>query len=346
MSHQTGISSAAELKDVFANARTNGDIRTIKVSIVDEQMVCSTCVNKQSDSWQDDFDDSTVTLLENDQPCYLLVQLSKKDEWVLITFSPDNATTREKMIYAGTRATLKSEFGGTYIVDEMFTTDHDEVTLSYYNQHTASKNAPPPLTAAEEELKDLKDNEEKTAHGVTTQQKLVGGIAFPLTNDADSALNDFKQGNVNHVELNIDLDKEIIYKMTAKNVSPSDFHGMVSTERAAYLIYKYAHRHNDEDTVSTFFIYSMPGYSISVKERMLYSSCKGPLIDTLESVYNIQIDRKVECDTNDELTEDFLYNEVHPVVNETRRAFSKPKAPGRKGPSRRPRRPAAQAAAE
>merc|ERR550534_1905054 len=110
------------------------------------------------------------------------------------------------MIYAGTRATLKSEFGGSYIKDEMFTTERDEVTLDYYNQHTTSKNAPPPLTAAEEELKDLKDSEEKTAHGVTTQQKLVGGIAFPLTNDADNALNDFKQDSVNHVELNVDVD--------------------------------------------------------------------------------------------------------------------------------------------
>ena len=37
----------------------------------------------------------------------------------------------------------------------------------------------------------------------------------------------------------------------------------------------------------------MPGYSIPIKARMLYSSCKAPLLDALESVFNIRIDKKV-----------------------------------------------------
>lgn len=32
------------------------------------------------------------------------------------------------------------------------------------------------------------------------------------------------------------------------------------------------------------FIYSMPGYSCSIKERMLYSSCKAPLLDLIQSL--------------------------------------------------------------
>lgn len=41
------------------------------------------------------------------------------------------------------------------------------------------------------------------------------------------------------------------------------------------------------------FIYSMPGYKCSVRERMLYSSCKNPLIDTVERNLNIEIEKKV-----------------------------------------------------
>ena len=41
------------------------------------------------------------------------------------------------------------------------------------------------------------------------------------------------------------------------------------------------------------FIYSMPGYSCSVKERMLYSSCKAPLIDLIESNLGLTISKKV-----------------------------------------------------
>jgi len=220
------------------------------------------------------------------------------------------------------------------------------VSIDGYQEFIESKNAPPPLTAAEEELKDQHDNEEKSGIGVSTKQKTVGGIAFPLTDDADSALNDFKQGNINHIELNVDVDKEIIYKMSAGNVQPSDFNDQISKERASYHVYKYSHRHNDEDTSSTFFVYSMPGYSVPIKARMLYSSCKGPLIETLETVYSLPIDQKVECDINDVLTEDFLYKEVHPAAVQSQRAFTKPKAPGRKGPARRPRRPAAQTASQ
>lgn len=44
--------------------------------------------------------------------------------------------------------------------------------------------------------------------------------------------------------------------------------------------------------VITVFIYSMPGYKCSIKERMLYSSCKSPLISKIESL-GIEITKKV-----------------------------------------------------
>lgn len=40
------------------------------------------------------------------------------------------------------------------------------------------------------------------------------------------------------------------------------------------------------------FIYSMPGYSCTIKERMLYSSCKGPLLDLIQSL-GVTIAKKV-----------------------------------------------------
>ena len=54
------------------------------------------------------------------------------------------------------------------------------------------------------------------------------------------------------------------------------------------------------------FIYSMPGYSVSIKERMLYSSCKNSVVDVLERVYSIPVDKKVEVDSGEELTVEFL----------------------------------------
>lgn len=41
------------------------------------------------------------------------------------------------------------------------------------------------------------------------------------------------------------------------------------------------------------FIYSMPGYKCSIKERMLYSSCKSRLLDTVEQEFCLEIAKKV-----------------------------------------------------
>ena len=38
---------------------------------------------------------------------------------------------------------------------------------------------------------------------------------------------------------------------------------------------------------SPVFIYSMPGYSVSIKERMLYSSCKNSVVEAIQKVRTI-----------------------------------------------------------
>lgn len=44
------------------------------------------------------------------------------------------------------------------------------------------------------------------------------------------------------------------------------------------------------------FIYSMPGYKCSIRDRMLYSSCKNPLVDMVENDFKIEIEKKVRAD--------------------------------------------------
>lgn len=44
----------------------------------------------------------------------------------------------------------------------------------------------------------------------------------------------------------------------------------------------------------TVFIYTMPGHNCSIKERMLYSSCKKGVIERLEQ-YGLHIDKRVSA---------------------------------------------------
>lgn len=104
---------------------------------------------------------------------------------------------RDKMLYAATRATLKKEFGGGHIKDEIFATvkvvvncpstswtekwlwqwrvyisatmtlcyfcdPQDEMSYKGYLTFKASQAAPLPLTTAEEELKQIKLSEVQT----------------------------------------------------------------------------------------------------------------------------------------------------------------------------------------
>ena len=54
------------------------------------------------------------------------------------------------------------------------------------------------------------------------------------------------------------------------------------------------------------FIDSMPGYSVPIKERMMYSSCRNAVVEVIETTLGIKLEKKIEIDTGAELTEDFL----------------------------------------
>ena len=45
--------------------------------------------------------------------------------------------------------------------------------------------------------------------------------------------------------------------------------------------------------ICAVFLYSCPGYNCGIKERMLYASCKGPLVDTLEQEFGLVFEKKV-----------------------------------------------------
>lgn len=66
----------------------------------------------------------------------------------------------------------------------------------------------------------------------------------------------------------------------------------VPNDSARYHLYLFKHTYEGDYMEFIIFIYSMPGYSCSIKERMLYSSCKGSLIETIE-ILGVKIDKKV-----------------------------------------------------
>uniref|UniRef100_A0A8C5REI3 Twinfilin-1 n=1 Tax=Laticauda laticaudata TaxID=8630 RepID=A0A8C5REI3_LATLA len=334
MSHQTGIQASEELKETFARAR-NGQYRFLKIVIENEQLVVG-CAKQPDSTWKKDYDSFILPLLEDRQPCYILYRLDSQNaqghEWIFIAWSPDHSPVRQKMLYAATRATLKKEFGGGHIKDEVFGTNKDDVSLNGYQKYLMTQSSPAPLTTAEEELRQIKISEVETEVSVDTKHQALQGVAFPVAQDALQALEKLKNKELNYVQLQIDMNNEIIVLASALPTELKDLPRRIPKNSARYHFFLYKHSHEGDYLESIIFIYSMPGYVCSIQERMLYSSCKSPLLEIAERQLWIQIIRKIEIDDGDELTAEFLYEEVHPKQHVHKQNFAKPKGPvGKRG---------------
>uniref|UniRef100_A0A4W5KLG3 Twinfilin-1 n=1 Tax=Hucho hucho TaxID=62062 RepID=A0A4W5KLG3_9TELE len=343
MSHQTGIQAGNDLKDVFASARSGNQYRLLKIVIEDEQLALGV-TRQASKTWDQEYDSLVLPLLEDHLPSYILYRLDSSNnqgyEWIFLAWSPDHSPVRHKMLYAATRATVKKEFGGGLIKDELFGTTKEDMSLRGYKKYLVAEAAPLPLTAAEEELRRIKLSEVQTDISVDTKQQTLQGVAFPIHGDAVEALERFRDKRVNYVQLEIDFPNELIRLSNTEPTEVKDLPKRIPTESARYHFFRYKHSHEGDYLESAVFIYSMPGYKCSIKERMLYSSCKNPLVDLVENNMQIDILKKLEIDNGDELTGDFLYEEVHPKQHAHKQAFAKPKGPaGKRGGNRITRPP-------
>ncbi|CAJ0916744.1 unnamed protein product [Ranitomeya imitator] len=176
---------------------------------------------------------------------------------------------------------------------------------------------------------------------VDTKHQTLQGVAFPVEREAFQALSQLKSRKLNYVQLKIDIQNEIIVLANTAYTEVKDLPARVPKDAARYHFFLYRHSHEGDYLDSIVFIYSMPGYNCSIRERMLYSSCKSPLLDVIEKQLMMEIVKKLEIDNGDELTPDFLYDEVHPKQHAHKQNFAKPKGPaGKRGIRRLIRGPA------
>ncbi|XP_026162298.1 twinfilin-2-like isoform X2 [Mastacembelus armatus] len=337
MSHQTGINATPELKEFLARAR-GGAIRIMKIVIRNEELVLDSH-REPAHSWDKDYDQFLIPLLTPQEPCYLLYRLDSKNaqgyEWIFIAWSPDQSPVRQKMMYAATRATLKKEFGGGHIKDEIFGTAQEDLCFQGYLRHISSCCSPAPLTAAEQELQRIKVTEVTMEFGLDKRAQTLQGLAFPLQEEAKRALQQLKQKRINYIQLRLDVEKETIELVHTKPTETHELPYRIPTDSPRYHFFIFKHSHQGHLQEALVFIYSMPGYTCSIKERMLYSSCKNRLLDEVERDYHLEVTKKMEIDSGDGLTEDFLYEEVHPMEHTLKQAFAKPRGPGGKRGNKR-----------
>lgn len=310
-----------KLNKVFGKSK-NGKLRVIKVSIENgkckiqqnvkaitiiiiiiiifffscaEELTSSGTAEVKKD-WEKDYDKLIQPLIEENVPCFILYRLDSKTSlgfaWLLISFIPDTATIRQKMVYASTKATLKQEFGSAHITEELHATTIEETTLEGYYKHKKAFSAPAPLTTREEELAELRKTEVNTEINTDTRHQTLGGINCPMSEATMQAIRDLLRGSYDYLQFRIDLTEERIHVSHAGVVKLEDLPKQVPEDHARYHLYLFRHTHEGDYQESFVFIYSMPGYTCSVRERMMYSSCKAPFLESLQAM-GVEVAKKV-----------------------------------------------------
>eukprot|EP01129_Flabellula_baltica_P013513 TRINITY_DN6283_c0_g1_i1.p1 TRINITY_DN6283_c0_g1~~TRINITY_DN6283_c0_g1_i1.p1 ORF type:complete len:343 (+),score=65.55 TRINITY_DN6283_c0_g1_i1:46-1074(+) len=97
---------------------------------------------------------------------------------------------------------------------------------------------------------------------------------LPLTSGAISALNSIKNGQVNWIQLNLINNFTEIDCEATKTVNTTNLSSNIDADRTQFYLYDYSG--------SIVLIHFIPE-SGSVKEKMVYNTCKAPLSDTIKS---------------------------------------------------------------
>eukprot|EP00096_Caligus_rogercresseyi_P005396 TRINITY_DN2079_c0_g4_i2.p1 TRINITY_DN2079_c0_g4~~TRINITY_DN2079_c0_g4_i2.p1 ORF type:complete len:339 (-),score=88.63 TRINITY_DN2079_c0_g4_i2:159-1175(-) len=326
MSHQTGISPNEELSELFAASGQSEKIRFISVVIQDEKLCCGGSEKVKKSSWESDWTDAIMKkYFKESTPSYGFFRKSS-DEWILISWSPDSSSVRSKMLYASTKATLKTRFGSGRIVNELFATLPSELTLEGLQRHLLADSSPGPLSNEEKEREEVKMATARSGEGINARTETMKGLVFPLSKSLKEGLT---QSEVNYLQISIDTEKEVFnLQCLEKELSLLDLPKRVPKEEPRYHLFRFKHTHEGEYKESHVFIYTMPGYNCTIKERMLYSSCNNSIVDVIQSM-DIPIVKKIQVESGDELTEEFLLDELYPKQNINKQKFARPPPPSR-----------------
>ncbi|KAI9030979.1 hypothetical protein CLU79DRAFT_802471 [Phycomyces nitens] len=300
MSHQSGIKVSEELGQSFAKAVASGDTRVIRISIIK------------------DFE-KVGKILEDAQPSFVLVRLDEKastgeHKWLFMSYVPDNAKVRDKMVYASTRATLIKELGDYRFTETMYGTQESEFTIDSFKKHLAHKAADKPLTRRERELAEIKAEEAKTVtdyQGTSVRKSYAAGVSFPLTEEAIKALDNLakpkEERENNYVSLC--LNNEKIDLDTESSVPVNKLKDQIPSNAPRFTFYVFEHEHAGETKEAIVFVYTCPPSS-KIREKMLYSSSKSSVV-TGTSETALKIAKKYETSDPSDVTSEYLLEDLY-----------------------------------
>uniref|UniRef100_A0A7E4W0R1 Twinfilin n=1 Tax=Panagrellus redivivus TaxID=6233 RepID=A0A7E4W0R1_PANRE len=326
MSCQSGIRADDDVKAFFQTCK-QGKVRLAKFVINKEKLSVSYHSPPTAD-WKADWKRELPNCVDSYEPCFILFRLETQHEWILISFADDKASARDKMVLAATKATFKSDFGQSHISAEYQIANTHEFNLDIFERRmrkggvrdtddTTMSNFERDVSAA---------NKERIALPFAMQStQTLRGVQFPVDQDATALIRKFGKGELDFVQLSVDtLNEAIKLEQQSDKLSAAELNSKIPKKKPRYSLF----RLRDVDEAPVFFIYSIPpSAGCTIKELMLYSSCKAPFLSEIDAC-GVKIDKRIEVDSRDVLDSDALISSWRPTVAEPKTQFAKPPRPG------------------
>ena len=177
--------------------------RGLIVGINQEKLVPLEVVGSISNNFFDDLD-SLEFLLRSNEAAYVLLRRydNAPDGYVAVTYVPDTANIRQKMLFASTRLTLMREMGTEKFRETIFATTKQELTAEGWYKHDQHGGLEAPLTDEEQTLQVVRDAEAEAGRGTTSRSSHVSsGLSFPVSDNALQALKAIADSQDNLIQL-------------------------------------------------------------------------------------------------------------------------------------------------
>ena len=133
MTHSCTFPLSAELSALFeAENGAGASVSVIKVSIADETFVLSGTAPLGANAEGDFAKAKGLLRGKEESAAYLIFRLKRgaeKQSWLLISFVPDEAPVKDKMLYSSAKDTLKKDLGQDKIAQEMHFSHIEDVEL-------------------------------------------------------------------------------------------------------------------------------------------------------------------------------------------------------------------------
>ncbi|CAL3968843.1 hypothetical protein PZA11_004814 [Diplocarpon coronariae] len=329
---QSGISASQELHTAFQALVSSTDQRGLLCTITSESLTPLTVLAPSTPSFTDDLSLLTPHLLPNAALYIILRRYAASDPapFVAITYVPDAAPVRQKMLFASTRLTLVRELGIERFRETIFATTKEELTAQGFEKHDRHVKLEAPLTEEEMSLGEVKRKEAEEGRGAGERKSHVSsGVNMAVSAEAVQALKGLagEEGD-NLVQLKMNVATETIELATSSSAPISSLSSSISATEPRYSFYRYTHTHDGVSSSPIIFIYTSPSGS-KIKERMLYAVSSRSAVQVAETQAGLKIEKKIEASSPEELDEESINGDLHPKV-EVKKAFERPKRPGRK----------------